>query len=336
MLTLFQGGLALPVTKVRVLAGDASLLKVTLSMYIKPVTKTYPTLRNVLTHTAVCMGIGLAFCPPLMSQTLDIAKLDQQKSNLAGPAQRVVEETYTQDRLNARIVMTETYDRNGYVTEREVALIYKDAPEKDAKSRSVLVRSSSSRITEERTYRNDGSLLSRQMYSYDANGNLANKVSYRSDNFEMNKWVYAHDSHGNKTEEKYFDAGSLKTRFTYEYDERGNVIKSVSYKEDGSVEYSGMYKYDDKNRRTEIVIDGPTGLGDRRRVYRYNEKGHLSEEILYASNKSVEDRKVYVYEFDQKGNWVKRTTSIWTMNSGKLQPESNQITQRTISYYSER
>ena len=98
------------------------------------------------------------------------------------------------------------------------------------------------------------------------------------------------------------------TKTVYKYD--GNQIERLVYASDGSL-----------NQRYVSVLD---------------KDGHIIEQTNYDQTKSKHygDRKyIYTYEFDQKGNWIKRMTSQEVVENGEKVLKPSYITYRTITYY---
>ncbi len=279
-----------------------------------------------------CACLILMLCTPIATYASDTTKPRQQEAGLVGQVQRIVEETHNLDNPNMRIILTESCSRKGEINERIVALVYKDAPEKNTKQRTDFVRDDSGRTKEEKMYQDNGTLVLTQKYAYDNQGQLTQKISVQPDGTEESKWRYFYDSHGNEKEASYFMAGILKARYLYEYDKRGHRSKMITFRGDGSEEYTSIEKYDDKNRRIETVVYKPGGAVDRKHVYHYDKRGYLAEEIALSSDGSMTDKHVFSFEFDQIGNWIKRTRSTWTRSSGKV--EQTEIAERRISYYS--
>jgi hypothetical protein len=62
-------------------------------------------------------------------------------------------------------------------------------------------------------------------------------------------------------------------------------------------------------------------------------KGYVTEVASYRADGSVKKRLLYGYEFDAKGNWIKKTKSEWITKNGKSFFEPRQIISRTITYY---
>ena len=93
-------------------------------------------------------------------------------------------------------------------------------------------------------------------------------------------------------------------------------------------------EYDIKGVKTQnqyFPISGATLTG--REVYKYDDKGNISEMTLVNTDGSLLSKEVYKYEFDTIGNWVKMTTSIAVVESGKIEFEPTEVTYRTIFYY---
>lgn len=87
--------------------------------------------------------------------------------------------------------------------------------------------------------------------------------------------------------------GSLDSKWTFKYDDRGNTIEENIYNSNGSLNSKITYRYNDKN-----IIE---------EAYNWRSK------------------ETYKYECDDKGNWIKRIS--YTNN------QPNIITKRTIEYY---
>ncbi len=57
----------------------------------------------------------------------------------------------------------------------------------------------------------------------------------------------------------------------------------------------------------------------------------MIEVNLYDSDGSLDDKETYIYEFDQRGNWIKRIEFRQEEEGGELIPEY--IAEREIAYY---
>ena len=70
-----------------------------------------------------------------------------------------------------------------------------------------------------------------------------------------------------------------------------------------------------------------------REVYKYDDKGNISEMTLLNADGSLLSKETYKYEFDSVGNWVRMTTAVAVVESGKVEFEPTEVTYRTIFYY---
>jgi len=121
-------------------------------------------------------------------------------------------------------------------------------------------------------------------------------------------WLHDYDDRKNETEwATYNPKDVIVDKWTYSYDEKGNRKQEVRYFSDNSVDAKYVFTSDDKGNRTETA--------------RYNAKDEMVEKARYA------------YEFDLNGNWTKKTSSKWSINSANSQFEPAEVTFRVITYY---
>ena len=104
------------------------------------------------------------------------------------------------------------------------------------------------------------------------------------------------DSNGNVIKEHLVPVG--KKIFTYRYDEKNNLIEKQKNQE-VIVKYIYEFDKDDEiSKKTEIHKSGSTF------IFSY-EKGLLTKIVDEEG-----DEQIFTYEFDEKGNWTKRTYKI--------------------------
>lgn len=92
--------------------------------------------------------------------------------------------------------------------------------------------------------------------------------------------------------------------------------------------------YDQKGNRVDnayFLAAGGSLTG--KEVYKYDERGNIVEMTLHNADGSLLAKEVYAYEFDALGNWVKMTTAVAVIESGKVAFEPSEVTYRMISYY---
>jgi hypothetical protein len=145
----------------------------------------------------------------------------------------------------------------------------------------------------------------------------------------------------NKPDRSYF----------YTYDDKGNNSTLTSKRADGTVSSTYTYTYDDKKQKTDQRLETP-GYANSYISWRYDSKGNQTDEAWYNGKKEMTfrfervyddkgnkieeskykngdaflDKVTWKYEYDKKGNWIKRTQYTKT-------GEDFQIDERVIVYY---
>ena len=92
--------------------------------------------------------------------------------------------------------------------------------------------------------------------------------------------------------------------------------------------------YDALGRKTDSVaypVAGASAPG--KEEYKSDDKGNIIEMTLRGTDGSVLAREKYTYEFDEFGNWKKRTTAVALYENGVISYEPTQVTYRTLTYY---
>lgn len=107
--------------------------------------------------------------------------------------------------------------------------------------------------------------------------------------------------------------------------------RASHYTPDGALLQKRVSTYDEKGRETEWAIyrgDGAPAAGQRRG---YDEQGNVAESISYGNGVQV-SRETFAYEFDARGNWVKRRVVRDAVRKGIFDTEV-EVNYRTITYY---
>lgn len=93
-----------------------------------------------------------------------------------------------------------------------------------------------------------------------------------------------------------------------------------------------VYKYSDNKRET--LGYSREGKLNQHAITTLDDKGNEVEKTeLAPKDDSVRDKYSYTYEFDAKGNWIKRVTSKWVTKDGKSSFVTQYVDYRTIIYY---
>lgn len=182
---------------------------------------------------------------------------------------------------------------------------------------------------------------------YNKQGNQVEYNTYTSDGTLSNTWTNKYDEEGRLIESNSF--GDFNLKQTFKYDEKGNLIESsdgyfYKYNEKGNMieeYYDGFFQrkrtfiYDEKGRKIEMNSkDGlfskmtykydkqenlieeswyeMDGSLSEKRTYKYDEKRNITEMIIYIpdGNLYIERLSSYTYEYDDKGNWIKKIAFI--------------------------
>lgn len=190
-------------------------------------------------------------------------------------------------------------------------------------------------------YNEQGNLIKTESYDYRGNpsditvyGYLdGDRVSHsNSIDYEYNPppMMIAAAAAPGQAKPKYDPRYSYK--FKFKYDEKGNLKEKVWYSNDGALWMRYTYNYKG-NQKEELIYD-ENGALNQKSLYTLDDKGNEIEEINYEiKDNSVSDKYSYSYEFDAKGNWIKKTTSEWVTKDGKSQLVPSNVTYRTITYY---
>jgi YD repeat-containing protein len=194
-------------------------------------------------------------------------------------------------------------------------------------------------------YNEQGSLTKNE--SYDYMGNLFEITVYgyidgeRVSNYKDIEHEYnpppiaVASAPGSKAESK-FDP-RYATKYGYKYDDAGRLVEEMLYGSNGKLWTKYVYNYKGNQKET-LAYDeegtiNPKHSLNQKHVATLDARGNEVEESYYDVSKNTVDEKYsYTYEFDARGNWIKRTTSKWVKKDGKEYFEPYSVTYRTINY----
>ena len=119
----------------------------------------------------------------------------------------------------------------------------------------------------------------------DDDGNVTGyERRYVNDNGDITRWdVYDE----NETYQYYV---------LYEYDDNNRLSAETRYKAEGFAEYRYTYAYDDEGNLIEKAYELPHGEAE---VYRYNTDGEEVERLYYGTDEKLTKREVL-----ENGKWV--------------------------------
>jgi len=204
----------------------------------------------------------------------------------------------------------------------------------------------------------DDSVVGSVIYRYNSDGNLEEKLTFDADNTISKEERYEYDTAGNETSWLVLRDGVASLTVETEYDSTGQKLKRSSYDATGRLSRETLYKDNDSETdRFEEAYDYDEDGTVECVMTLYNKAGNIesrercddSEEIFtvaYSYNENDLEIKrdevmsinstiytsIYttVYEFDEQGNWIKKTIEEETGTGFK---SIYQILYRNIEYY---
>lgn len=246
-----------------------------------------------------------------------------------GRAKKIVETCYTISSAKAKIVAQSKVLALGTREIKTLRSLNKD--------NQVLV---------EKVYVN-GELLNTKSYQYDDSTGLKTEQEVKKENvqyYERSSYVYNAENHC--IEIKTHDhQGNLIYRTAFQNNEAGLPIELKTYNWNGArlggIEYAEYFP--EENQYTSIMVN----LNDDT-LNRFTRRINLSEshlnpkegEVYNAQNDLIKEScgencyRVYEYEYDERGNWIKKTSStIKTNERGEETRFQFEVCERKIKYW---
>lgn len=166
---------------------------------------------------------------------------------------------------------------------------------------------------EQNDYIPDGTLANRIMYLYQ-NNKLIEYNEYDSQGllFGTGKYEIGDDDRPKRLNYKTND-GRYNWFETYKYDNNGNVIEVNHYRTEKAIDSKEVYHYnsDDFLESSELTKDGKLVTTN---TYKTDKDGSRTE-MSYGQDNST---FTYIYNYDSKGNWVKKIVFENNSPSGVL------------------
>lgn len=204
-------------------------------------------------------------------------------------------------------------------------------------------------------YSDDGDILTKDTYIYDANGRLLERRTEHSQYLYLpDKKTFTYDGKGNVIEESGYDLqNKLLGKYTYTYDAQGNLIEWETFQLDDSKPVYGnsltRYRYDESGHRIETSTYQREGaalkpydfrLGYYKVISLYNAKGKQIaanyiglDEKLYRTQVIIyndQDDEVESAEYNADGTVHSRTAYAYEYDK-----QGNWIKQTTSGWVTE-
>ena len=215
-------------------------------------------------------------------------------------------------------------------------------PDGSSAVRVVRVYNDAGRLKTEQLYNPGDTLWRKTTYTYNEAGQLTEAVSTDTDGDVWFRDVYVYNQAGQLSQVDHHDPdGSFLHRATYTYNPQGQITERSLSDADGSRISSNVYAYETDGKlgklgkMSAVTTQGRSGSLTSRWVYAYDERGNEREWIAYKADGSKRRKEVYAYEYDARGNWVKRITSEWIPDGQAGYLELAEAVYRDITYYAE-
>jgi antitoxin component YwqK of YwqJK toxin-antitoxin module len=181
-------------------------------------------------------------------------------------------------------------------------------------------------------YAENRSLLSRTIYNYDVNQNLTAELTLSAEGLFQAGIFLVFDAKSGKPISKILLHPGSRLQELFEYDDRGNKVKTLLY-EDMVLRSEVRYSYDDKGRLQESALYSSDKKLEQKDVFNYDDKGNRTERQVYLSEGKLSGKEHSDFEYDDRGNWITRTTRYYKDNNGTLVQANRTVERRTIAYY---
>lgn len=227
------------------------------------------------------------------------------------------------------------YDRAGRLTDKTSY-----TPDGAQAVRMLRTYDDGGRLVSERLHDAADTLWRKTRYLYDAAGRLTLALSTDADGDIWFRDVYLPNAAGAPVRVDHHDPdGTFLHRASFTYDEQRRVIRRSLSDADGSPISSNTYRYDPSGWLIEVVTHSRSGALVSRWRYRHDPHGNERLWTSLEADGSVRTKERYVYEYDARGNWLKRVTLEWVPHpkpeaapdAGSFEPA--EVVYRTISYY---
>jgi hypothetical protein len=169
-------------------------------------------------------------------------------------------------------------------------------------------------------------------YTFDVNGKLIFSDPSRQGIYTMiSEQVPTYDDKGNLVEELIYDhRGIFSAKTTFKYDDNGKRTESAYYGPNGLI---WVRKYDTEGREFEATKYDGEGYIEYREVNAFEDNGNYFGRLTYTGDGILMKRERVSYEYDQKGNWIKRVLYECNAKNEKLPCKPQMVFYRFIKYY---
>jgi len=149
------------------------------------------------------------------------------------------------------------------------------------------------------------------------------------------KMFLEYDASGRVVDESRRDEnGRLTSRHAFEFDGQGRRTVFREFDSDNRLKRKLTWSFDDKGNQTEWTESQRKAdemVLFQKNVWTYDDKGNPLTETQWGNPEGTVSKQFFSYEFDEKGNWIKKEGASLPFNSPELQTKRIEI--RAITYY---
>ena len=280
-------------------------------------------------HADVIAAMGARHTLPSTRLVGPIRTVQQERVLFVNPAGRPSE--WVED--ERVLVDVARYDRAGRLVEKTSY-----APDGAQSVRLVRTYDAAGRLTVERLYDSADTLWRTTDYSYDAEGHRILAVSTDADGDLWFRDVYRPNPDGTTARVDHHDPdGTLLHSASFTYDGQGRIARRSLSDADGSAISGNTYMYGPTGDVIEVATQGRSGSLVSRWLFQHDEHGNEREWMEIGAGGALRKKEIYAYEYDERGNWLKRVTSEWVPRPGATDEagifEPAEAVYRTLTYY---
>ncbi len=170
---------------------------------------------------------------------------------------------------------------------------------------------------------------------YNDKGQEIERDYYGSDHLLVLKVLVSYDEAGHVTEHSEENGvGSLRRRNTFTFDGKGNMTNLSTYDSVNKLTRELTWTFDEQGNRTEWTESQLKGEGMvlfEKITYTYDDKENVLIETQFGNPEGMVMKKSFSYEFDARGNWIRRDRSISYGDATEIASKDADL--RSITYY---
>jgi hypothetical protein len=193
------------------------------------------------------------------------------------------------------------------------------------------------RLIKEHDYRIDGVPSPLTLYEYDDNGFLVkenNLSAVTQQPYLETKYVYNADGTNKEIIQTGLDNGTVYSRWVISGDSNGNYADISETESKTGWEFHVGIRRDSKCRVSEIYAYPPfVSVPIVKGSFLYDEKDNPVSVMQYTAIGTTLGQRKLEYEFDDNGNWVKRSDYAWKEEKDRSDWKLMNVLYRNITYF---